>query len=273
MYSDHSVGIKLNSEKQYGRLVRVFPNSSSNDLYLKSFSDLITLSPTKKNESIIQQNRILINYKKLRHFENSFLRNKNKLKKNFDVIFSQMNSADVDSKSQRKNNEFFATLLSSNGKKDIRKIFKLSKSADRLENQTKKKLQKNISKFSKINKCDLSNTKSNLESSLNSRNKLVCKALSKKNKMLFDTYENINRNTVEFHSPKKFQELATLNKPSQNFEGKTYNFILKNICFYYPSLLEKNFIFRQHIDFNKSMIQLTLCLHKILAHIEKVRNI
>lgn len=267
-----------NSERvfQHGRHNRVFPSTSPNDLYFKSLSDLITYnSPTKINENIMQQNRILINYKKLRHFETSFLRNKNALKKNFDLIFSQMKSSAVDSKNQKKN-DLLTPFLLVHEKKGVKKPLKLSKSADRLDIQTKQRSKKNVSKFLNKNKFETNvKSESQVTGNVNSRNKLISTALSKKNKILFDTYESLNRNFIEFdslNSPDKFAIFPS-NESIGNFSWNKHNFILKNICFHYPDLVEKNFIFRQHIDFSKSMIEFTLCLHKIIAHIEKVRNI
>ena len=44
----------------------------------------------KQNKFLLQQNRILINYKKLTHFENCLLRSREFLKKNFDFIHAQI---------------------------------------------------------------------------------------------------------------------------------------------------------------------------------------
>ncbi len=49
-----------------------------------------TPNAAKKNKFLFQQNRILINYKKLTHFENCLLRSREFLKKNFDFIHAQI---------------------------------------------------------------------------------------------------------------------------------------------------------------------------------------
>ena len=46
----------------------------------------------KLNTKLMQENRILINYKKLIHFENCFMRSRTFLKKNFDLIHAQLKS-------------------------------------------------------------------------------------------------------------------------------------------------------------------------------------
>ena len=80
---------------------------SKNKVYIAASSSLnhydqsLWLSPTspsapssplvsKQNTFLLQQNRILINYKKLTHFENCLLRSREFLKKNFDYIHAQI---------------------------------------------------------------------------------------------------------------------------------------------------------------------------------------
>lgn len=54
-----------------------------------SISALVNTTPVAA-DNLIKQNRILINYKKLNHFENCLLRSRAFLKKNFDLIHSQI---------------------------------------------------------------------------------------------------------------------------------------------------------------------------------------
>ena len=50
--------------------------------------------------NLIKQNRILINFKKLNHFENCFLRSKTFLRKNFDLIHSQIKATNESTKTK-----------------------------------------------------------------------------------------------------------------------------------------------------------------------------
>jgi acetyl/propionyl-CoA carboxylase alpha subunit len=99
-----------------------------------------TAARSKQNEFLLQQNRILINYKKLTHFETCLMRSREFLKKNFDFIHAQIKAQAAAAASSSST----ATASLINNNKDKQSKFQ--------KNETEKKTTKKKAKKTKLKK-------------------------------------------------------------------------------------------------------------------------
>ena len=197
--------------------------------------------PTNKNFYLMQQNRILINYKKLFQFNNSFQKNKDFFKKYFDLTYSQLKSSTVKSPNRRlvRNKSLNPTAKS---------LTNLSKPTE--NHELLLVLNKRIDKPTK--------------STSIYRFKILKEALSEKNNILFNALELFNYNLSDALMVIKSSDLFCENKNIRNFDEIENEYIFKF------NNQSNNPIFQEKIDFRMSMIQFTLHLRKILLKIEKV---
>ena len=93
---------------------------------------------SKQNEFLLQQNRILINYKKLTHFETCLMRSREFLKKNFDFIHAQIKAQAAASSSSSSTTT--ASLINTTNNKE--KQSKCQKTTTNETKRTKKKTKK-----------------------------------------------------------------------------------------------------------------------------------
>jgi len=265
----------------------------------KAFSNV---TAWKKNEHLMQQNRILINYKKLKYLEETFSKNNSFLKKNFDYLLTQLKNTTASTKLKYRkkssdrnintiSNEIVDLRLNNKTPPSVKttpvkqsssqKSFKNaeecfgSKEAQRsLKTPIPKKAQE-INAYVK-NPCPPKKfkflpavlpvveadrrTKTNsllLSANINSRNKLARASLSVRNDKLFSELDKFNDTFIG--------RLLLANNQRKNKAQ-----LLREMCVKYPTVIAKNVIFREQIEFSKSMIEFTLCLHKILSRVDKV---
>ncbi len=233
---------------------------------VKSFSNGLVC---KKNEHLMQQNRILINYKKLRHLEETISKNNSFLKKNFDFLVMQMKTKTESSKfKKRKKNLDNNTTDEADKTSSITTNYPVKQSLKRqkkFRNQeefidskkslatSNNQLQEDIKITKPLDVVPVLNThrKTKVQINLNKA------ALSKKNDMLFTELD-------------KFKESFFGNLLLSDNKRTNKTKLLKELCVKYPTVIAKNVTFREQIEFSKSMIEFTLCLHKILSRVDKV---
>ena len=204
----------------------------------QSISQQSIRSSLRLNKTILQQNRILINYKKLTQFENFFAKNFLFLKKNFEIIHSYLKdstekcdlklieSSDLNYqavKLRSKSNFDFTQSTQRRAFSEPVNLFPNHRhSFSHLNPVEKKKLLFRYSNSNNNN--NTNNTRSDFHNELHF--KLLLNSLCERNKRLFNDFE-----------------IISLMKPNEYLEN---------------------------IDFSKSMIKITICLRKILNRIDQV---
>ena len=202
----------------------------------QSISQQSIRSSLRLNKTILQQNRILINYKKLTQFEIFFSKNFLFLKKNFEIIHSYLKdstekcdlklieSFDLNQavKLRSKSNFDFTQSTQRRAFSEPFNLFPNHRhSFSHLNPVEKKKL---LFRYSNSNNTNNNNTRSDFHNELHF--KLLLNSLCERNKRLFNDFE-----------------IISLMKPNEYLEN---------------------------IDFSKSMIKITICLRKILNRIDQV---
>lgn len=160
--------------------------------------------------NIIKQNRILINYKKLNHFENCFLRSRVFLRKNFDIIHSQIKATTESAK--KKSTHYTNYLFDNLSVCDIKNQKKTLKFSEKIHDQeflgTKNKRVGAKSKRIKKNSNKL-NVKNDIKSNI------VC---SNTNLKFFDKKYNFKRIKSQYKFlNKKLDDLNNLIENNLNW--------------------------------------------------------
>ena len=94
--------------------------------------------------------------------------------------------------------------------------------------------------------------------------KLAKAALSQKNKNLFSEFQELDYERIR-HRKSRPKSVSVCVEPCRTKA-------LARLRAKYPELFAKNEVFREQIDFSKSMVQFTICLQKVLAKVEKVTS-
>lgn len=291
----------------------------------------------KHNQNLIQQNRILINYKKLTHLEAAFSKNTSFLKKNFDFLLSQLKTT-VSTTSANNSGKFKASnkIVDAFNAKYEKPSSIYNNKPQLVDTPPPKTRELSISSTSTV-ACQPTvepavsfvKRRETLYSNNSSASyfKLAKAALSQKNKHLFNAFDDLDYeficNNHHQSSPNKsftksystrsrgyknnkkdrptsncvqqsirkspirrlaadLRQTVSICKatPTMNTSTKrqqhapsTSTSPLARLRAKYPDIFVKNVLFREQIDFSKSMIQFTLCLHKILTRVEKVNKI
>ncbi len=237
-------------------------------------------SSFQSSKSIFQQNRILINYKKLTQFENFFLKNLSFLKKNFEIIHSYLKastkSSDLNLVPEVK--ELSESSFDGGESSQISHVHK--------EVQLRHKPDTERRAFSEpLNFCINSNKCSSFclnpvdknkllfrfsnsfnRSNIADRNftkdlhlKLFLNLLCKRNSSFFNELEAI---TIRLENPllnKKSKELAEFSRIELSKDALSY--------------ISENCGLQPQMEFSMSMIKFTLYLRKLLSHIDQVKLI
>ena len=231
-------------ESEWSRIANNSEKTKSS-LYFSYKNDTINI-PTKKNVNLMQQNRILINNKNLMQFSNSFQKNKDFLKKKFDLIHSQLKISAVKSSNSQlvKNKSLNPTAKS---------LTSLSKPKFEYHEPVPVPVPVLNKKIDEATKSTSSN-----------RFNILKEALSEKNKTLFNALELFNYNMSDALMLTKSSGFSCEKKKIRNFIENENSYIFN---LYIQS---NNQILLEQIDYRKDMIRFTLRLRKILLKIEKV---
>lgn len=318
-------------QSDYGACVQAFRDSPQ-------YEKLPTLFD-KHNQNLIQQNRILINYKKLSHLQAAFSKNTSFLKKNFDFLLSQLKTTVSTTSANNNNGKFKATnkIVDALNAKYEKPSSIYNNKPQLVDTAPPKTRELSISSTSTV-ACQSSvepavsfvKRRETFYSNNSSASyfKLAKAVLSQKNKHLFNAfddldYELICKNNRQPSPNKRFNKsystrsrgyknnkkdrpmsdcfqqsirkspirrvaadlrqtvsickatpiINTSIKRHQKHAPSTTTSPLARLRAKYPDIFVKNVLFREQIDFSKSMIQFTICLHKVLTRVEKVNKI
>jgi hypothetical protein len=121
---------------------------SSHDDDTKLFMAVASSPRSKQNEFLLQQNRILINYKKLTHFETCLMRSREFLKKNFDFIHAQIKAQAAASSSSTTTASLINTTTNNKEKQSkCQKTTTMTNETKRTKKKTKKAKTKKQAKI------------------------------------------------------------------------------------------------------------------------------
>lgn len=201
------------------------------------------------SKNLLQQNRILINYKKLTQFESFFLKNLTCLKKNFELIHAYLRASTKSSDLK---------LDSPDCNVKLRPKIEVSSAERRAFSEPVQSVLEHEFFITPSEKCKLLFRYSNSNNYTTGTKteeftkelhlKLVLNALCERNKSLFTTFETITSRLIKPLLSEQESETASSNRFSSSNQ---------------TSDLEQ-------IEFSKSMIRFTLCLRKILNKIDQV---
>ena len=229
----------------------------------------------KQADNLIKQNRILINYKKLTHFENCLLRSREFLKKNFDFIHAQI-KASTELSTKAKYNSYTSlscpsvTKVTSSEPKDKKTPKKASK---------KKKTAKNQAEPAAENDCKSGEKCSQIEQlSQTSRN--VYETPSKKTIPLSNPSPDLS-NT---HVPRETDTNSASELTSLEFV-KYKNAVAASLSIlnaktpktkcklkFDHSVVQHQIPSGRQVEFSRGMIEFTLHMRNILSEIDKVHT-
>ena len=273
---------------------RMNSSSDSSSIFSKSnstnqtsiFATTSNRSSFQSSKSILQQNRILINYKKLAQFENFFLKNLSFLKKNFEIIQSYLKIS-----TKLSDLKFVSELKDQNESISPDEPYQISQSGP--EVQLRHKLDSKRRAYSEpLYFC----------SNSNSCTSFCVNLKTNKNKFLFRFSNSLNRSNIlnrkfsnELHlklllntlckrNSSFFNELESIAIRSENpFDNKRKEiFELSHIELSKDALFYKRIsdgsnsqpkidLFSKQFEFSISMIKFTLCLQTLLRHIDQVK--
>jgi hypothetical protein len=213
--------------------------------------------------TLLQHNRILLNYKKLTHLEQTLSKNTRFLKRNFDYLLSQLKTT-VTATNAPKSKPKPTNKIVDAFNAQYEKAF--TNAAPEPAPEPKPKVLKTDSvSFVKRRETLYSNNSSV------SYFKLAKAALSQKNKNLFSEFQELDYERIR-HRKSRPKSVSVCVEPSERHVTPCRTKALARLRAKYPELFAKNEVFREQIDFSKSMVQFTICLQKILTKVEKVTS-
>lgn len=269
--------------------------------------DLIDLKLNTKNmnnEQLIKNSKILINYKKLSQVESCLLRSRAFLKKNFDLIYSQIklnNKASVNESSPEYSFNESSPFTDAKFSATDRYLDKDSSSTvsspspvplkishvdyDKLSEITNKQKQRSMSKVEEKRMCRADRSVSRAKNKRKKRRKKREELNSNDINNNSDTCANKNfinyRGTLSRENEKQ-EEMSKHLKQSEQQVDPLEMLEQPYHCLHYSNdhnsierrkgLFDLTENYKRQIDFSRSMIEFTLCLQKVLGGIDKVTN-
>jgi hypothetical protein len=257
------------------------------------------------NEQLIKHNKILINYKKLSQVENCLMRSRAFLKKNFDLIYSQIKINNNNSNTPANDSPLEYIFNESSSSRNVQLPIDDNQDKDSLSSVSSPSPMafsnshaqdfgalKNITNIQKQRLESKVKEKKKYRSERNSTRAINKQRLrrEKKEKPISNDLNNnsdtcINKNFINYRSTlsRQHEKQDEACKHKENFDAQVEsNKPLDESCYRFNnskdqdvhdrriSLLDLTENYKRQIDFSRSMIEFTLCLQKVLSDIDKV---